>query len=72
MVRRGQRIVYEKLLKITISQLYKVKTKVDISTAALFQPDGTWLIEVVSVPVAQEHVNQMATQLQKFKVLVNG
>ncbi|SAL95495.1 hypothetical protein [Absidia glauca] len=64
--------VFRYMKSLGYSQLYKVKTKVDISTATLFQPDGTWLIEVVSVPVAQEHVNQMATQLQKFKVLVNG
>ncbi|CAO3598517.1 unnamed protein product [Absidia cylindrospora] len=71
-VRRGQLIVYEKILKITITQLYKVKTKVNIATAYLFQPEDVWLMEVVSMPVTQEHVSQMASQLQKFKILMNG
>ncbi|CAO3621388.1 unnamed protein product [Cunninghamella echinulata] len=71
-VRKGHLIVFDKLLKITISQLYKVKTKVNISTAYLFQPEDMWLVEVTTTPVAQEHVHPMTVHLHKFKSTVNG
>ncbi|KAI8075037.1 mediator complex, subunit Med18 [Gongronella butleri] len=71
-VRRGHMIVYEKMLKITITQLYKVKTKVDIKSAYLFQPETVWLVEVTSIPVAQELVSQMTAQLLRFKASING
>ncbi|CDS03032.1 hypothetical protein LRAMOSA00434 [Lichtheimia ramosa] len=72
-VRKGHLIAYEKLLRITITQTYKLKTKVDVSSAVLVDQDQEmWVIEVSSIPVAQEQVNTMAEQLNKFKTLLNG
>ena len=43
----------------------------DVSSAVVVDED-IWMIEVNSTPVAQEQVNQMAEQLNKFKLLLNG
>ncbi|KAI7858027.1 mediator complex, subunit Med18 [Circinella umbellata] len=70
-VRKGHLLAYERLLRITVSQVYKLKTKVDVSSAIVVDED-IWMIEVNSTPVPQEQVNQMAEQLNKFKLLLNG
>ncbi|KAI7871648.1 mediator complex, subunit Med18 [Spinellus fusiger] len=71
-VRKGHLLSYNKLLKISVTQLFKPKIKVDISTAVSFQDPSLWLVEVVSISVTQEQVSQMAEQLAKFKALLNG
>jgi hypothetical protein len=71
-VRKGKLLAYEKYLKITVTQLYRLRTKVDLSSAVPFDQEDMWLVEVTSSPVAQEHVNQMAEHLNKFKSLLTG
>ncbi|GAA5816087.1 hypothetical protein MFLAVUS_009609 [Mucor flavus] len=66
-VRKGHLLAYDKTLKITVSQLYKLKTKVDVSSAVHFGREDMWVIEATSLPVPQEQVNQMAEHLGKFK-----
>ncbi|KAF7721165.1 hypothetical protein EC973_005147 [Apophysomyces ossiformis] len=71
-VRKGYLLAYETHIKITITQLYKLKTKVDISSAVPVQGEDLWVVEIMSIPTTQEQVNQMAEQLVKFKALLNG
>ncbi|GAA5800041.1 hypothetical protein HPULCUR_005463 [Helicostylum pulchrum] len=66
-VRKGHLFAFDKTLKITVSQLYKLKTKVDVSSAVHFGREDMWVIEATSLLVPQEQVNQMAEHLGKFK-----
>lgn len=71
-VRKGHLLAYDKILKITVSQLYKLKRKVDISSAVLIGEEDTWIVEVTSLPVTQEQVNQSAEYVNKFRSLLIG
>ncbi|CAO3702764.1 unnamed protein product [Rhizopus stolonifer] len=71
-VKKGYLIAYDNVLKVTVSRLYKLRTKVDVSSAVPFGQEDTWIIEVTTLPVPQEQVNQMAEHLNKFKVLLTG
>ncbi|KAI8994595.1 mediator complex, subunit Med18 [Pilobolus umbonatus] len=71
-VRKGHLLAYDKVLKVTVSQLYKLKKKVDLSSAVLMGMEDTWIVEVTSLPVSQEQVNQSAEYVNKFRSLLIG
>ncbi|KAI7886358.1 uncharacterized protein EV154DRAFT_427467 [Mucor mucedo] len=71
-VRKGYLLAYDKTLCITVSQLYRLKTKVDLSSAVLVGDADMWVIEATSLPVPQEQVNQMADHLGRFKNSLTG
>jgi hypothetical protein len=43
-----------------------------VETATHLSQEDMWIIEVTSLPVPQEQVNQMAEHLNKFKSLLIG
>ncbi|KAG1124393.1 hypothetical protein G6F42_009664 [Rhizopus arrhizus] len=70
-VRKGYLLAYDKVLKITVTQLYKCK-KIKVESAVPIAQEETWIIEVACTAVPQEQVNQMAEHLNKFKNLLIG
>lgn len=44
----------------------------DVSSAVPFGQEDSWIVEVTTLPVPQEQVNQMAEHLNKFKTLLTG
>ncbi|KAG1173406.1 hypothetical protein G6F70_005898 [Rhizopus microsporus] len=71
-VRKGHLVAYDNVLKITLTRLYKLKTKLDVTSAVPFGQEDMWIVEITTLPVPQEQVNQMAEHLNKFKVLLTG
>jgi hypothetical protein len=49
-----------------------LKTKLDVTSAVPFGQEDMWIVEITTLPVPQEQVNQMAEHLNKFKVLLTG
>jgi hypothetical protein len=39
---------------------------------AFHDNENQWLVELTSIPVTQEQVNQMAEQLNKLRTLLSG
>ncbi|OBZ89036.1 Mediator of RNA polymerase II transcription subunit 18 [Choanephora cucurbitarum] len=70
-VKKGHLLAYDKIIKVTVFQLYKLK-KINVETAVHIGQEDMWIIEVTTAPVLQEQVNQMAEHLNKFKNLMIG
>ncbi|CAO3640175.1 unnamed protein product [Mucor hiemalis] len=71
-VRKGHLFAYDKILKITVTQLYRPKIRVKVESAVPFGLEDMWIIEATTLPVAQEQVNQMADHLNRFKSFLIG
>ncbi|CAO3661356.1 unnamed protein product [Umbelopsis ramanniana] len=71
--RQGFVFAYQDSVKISVTRLYKLSKRWDVSSMQAFHDnEHQWLVELTSIPVTQEQVNQMAEQLNKLRTLLSG
>ncbi|KAL1925518.1 uncharacterized protein VTP21DRAFT_401 [Calcarisporiella thermophila] len=70
--RKGYCFVFNDILRITVTQLFRLDQKHDLLSARPLGGENLWLVEVNSILIIQEAVVRMAEQFKSFKMMMTG
>ncbi|CAB4478648.1 unnamed protein product [Rhizophagus irregularis] len=70
--RRELYFTYRDILKISITQIFKLEVRHDVSKLTPFDPKENWIVEVTTIPVQQDQVDNYCSELKLFDDSLKG
>ncbi|CAB4430604.1 unnamed protein product [Rhizophagus irregularis] len=70
--KKGIIFTYRDILKISITQIFKLEVRHDVSKLTPFDPKENWIVEVTTIPVQQDQVDNYCSELKLFDDSLKG
>ncbi|RIA80939.1 Med18 protein [Glomus cerebriforme] len=70
--KKGIIFTFRDILKISITQIFKLEVQHDVSKLIPFDPKQNWIVEVTTIPSQQDQVDFLCTELKSFGDSLKG